>query len=136
MENKSSIIILVGGIKMFNKILKREKGSKANKASRLVLYIVIGLVIVGSGVGITKLVSSNIDDSTTNVVATSNNAVKRVSPIGQKGIDYYLSKNGEGVDPSDLEARLKNLGCHMEIHIYNKGELVAKYNYFGGQIFE
>lgn len=105
----------------------------------------IALVIVIVGIALVKfLPSSKADASSVGNVGSVdiNNNVNVAElntitdPRAQAGLSYYLEKTQDDTDVSNLEARVKNLGCHSEIYIYKSGELVMRMAYFGGQIYE
>lgn len=68
------------------------------------------------------------------------NALKNTSRTVEKtlsdiGIEYYMEKIGDqGL--KDIEAVVRNFGCHREIHIFRDGNLVMRLTYSNGRVYE
>jgi hypothetical protein len=48
------------------------------------------------------------------------------------GLNFYVSKYGD----DNVDAVVKDFGCHQEIHIYQGEVLLTRIAYVNGQVFE
>jgi len=48
------------------------------------------------------------------------------------GLSYYRANYGDG----DVEAVVEDYGCHQEIHIYAEGQVVKRFTYSNGNVYE
>lgn len=56
--------------------------------------------------------------------------------LAEIGLQYYVENYGTSGNTEGLKSVVKDYGCHKEIHIYEKGELVMRLSYFNGSIYE
>lgn len=62
----------------------------------------------------------------------SGNAVYSEEELRRLGLEYYAANYGD----FDVEAVLRDFGCHQEIHIYKNGQLVKRIVYLDGKLYE
>ena len=86
---------------------------KTNSSKNLVYFIIlILLVIVISRVNITGSGNDNTE---------------------QKAVSYYIENYNPNANENEITAKNINFGCHTEIYIYEKEELVPRLNYNFGK---
>lgn len=120
---------------MNNNIENKNKSNQKPTSNKNMKYIFIVIIIIVAFFGVNKLLSLN-NISLPSILfrsAVASNAT--ADNITSKGFDYYMENYGQNVDPATVEAKRVDLGCHFEIHIYEKGELVMKLGY-AGRIYE
>ncbi|SCY45517.1 hypothetical protein [Alkaliphilus peptidifermentans] len=89
-------------------------------------YIGIAVIVLIFLVGINRFGFTGRTDG----IRTGGNS------LGDIALEYYFEKYPEQAENEDIEARVKNFGCHKEIHIYNEGTQVMRMSYFNGQMYE
>lgn len=120
--------------------MKKQTNEKENSRNwkdinKTVVYVFITAVVIAGFFVVNKILSSN-NTSLPAILfrsATVNNGAS--VDITQAGLDYYMENYGQEVDPSLVEAKRVDLGCHFEIHIYEEDELVMRLGY-AGKIYE
>lgn len=65
-------------------------------------------------------------------VINSGSALYSEEDLRRLGLEYYAAN----YDDSDVEAVVRDFGCHQEIHIYKSGQLVKRIAYLDGQLYE
>ena len=63
---------------------------------------------------------------------TTNSQVDSTEELRLIGLNYYFSKYGE----ANVDAVVKDFGCHQEIHIYEGELLLKRIAYVNGEVFE
>ncbi len=116
---------------------KNQKNNSKGKSAvdKNIIYIIVIVLALAGFFGVNKILSNN-NKSLGKILfrsAISNN--NSSEEIVKEGLDYYIEKYGQETDPSLLEAKRVDLGCHFEIHIFEEGELVMRLGY-AGKIYE
>lgn len=113
----------------------KDNSRKRNDINKIVVYVFIAVVVISGIFVVNKVLSSN-NKSLPAILfrsATVNNGAS--GDITKAGLDYYMENYGQDVDPSLVEAKRVDLGCHFEIHIFEEGKLVMRLGY-AGKIYE
>lgn len=114
---------------------EKNNSSTRNDRNKIVVYVFMTVVVVAGFFVVNKILSSN-NTSLPAILfrsATVNNSPSE--DITKEGLDYYMEKYGQGVDPNLVVAKRVDLGCHFEIHIFEEDELVMRLGY-AGKIYE
>lgn len=118
-----------------NKPEEKEKSKQKTTNSKNMKYILVAIIVLVAIFGVNKFLVSNNTSFSASLFrsAIANNG--SAADITKKGFDYYMENYGQDVDPSTVEAKRVDLGCHFEIHIFLNGELEMRLGY-AGRIYE
>lgn len=117
-----------------NKPEEKEK-SKQSTNNKDMKYILVAIIILVAIFGVNKFLVSKNTSLSASLFGSAIASNGSTDDVTKKGFDYYMENYGQDVDPSTIEARRVNLGCHFEIHIYESDELVMRLGY-AGKIYE
>lgn len=120
---------------MDNNQEKKNKSNQNPKSNQNKKYILIVMIIIVAFFGANKLLALNNISLPAILFRSAVASNATADNITSKGFDYYMENYGQDVDPITVEAKRVDLGCHFEIHIYEKGELAMRLGY-AGRIYE
>jgi hypothetical protein len=114
-----------------------DKNNSRNKAfvNKNIIYIFITVVIIAGLFGANKILSTRNTSLPAILFRSATTSNRSTENITEAGLDYYMEKYGQDVDPSLVEAKRVDLGCHFEIHIFEEGKLIMRLGY-AGKIYE
>jgi hypothetical protein len=120
---------------MNKKTEEKEKSKQKSTNSKSIKYIFIVLIIIVAFFGVNKLLESNNTSLSASLFRSAKIVNGSTGEITKEGLDYYMENYGQNVDPTTVEAKRVDLGCHFEIHIFLNGELEMRLGY-DGRIYE